>query len=145
MYLIQSIASSFNISIMLSEASKNPIFSTMVGNLTLLLETTNGTKHQLNSKYNTNKDVYISIDNELKPALVRGFENSTSPEPSLLSAKCNNLFGCPSYGKSFSALPSVIGMIGNVSSNIGILTLEGKNDRASPTSSYYDHSLNKYV
>ena len=46
----------------LSEASKNPIFSTMVGNLTLLLETTNGTKHQLNSKYNTNKDVYISID-----------------------------------------------------------------------------------
>jgi hypothetical protein len=33
----------------LSEASKNPVFSAMVGNLTLLLETTNGTKHQLNS------------------------------------------------------------------------------------------------
>jgi uncharacterized protein len=116
----------------LSEASKNPIFSTMVGNLTLLLETTNGTKHQLNSKYNTNKYMYINIDNELKPALVRGFENDTSPSASQLSAKCINLFGCPSYGKSFSALPSVIGMIGNVSSNIGILILEGKNDSQTP-------------
>ena len=116
----------------LSEASKNPIFSTMVGNLTLLLETTNGTKHQLNSKYNTNKDMYINIDNGLKPALVRGFENDTSPSASQLSAKCINLFGCPSYGKSFSNLPSVIGMIGNVSSNIGILILEGKNDSQTP-------------
>ena len=110
----------------LSEASKNPIFNTMVGNLTLLLETTNGTKHQLNSKYNTNKDVYISIDNELKPALVRVFENDTSPNASQLSAKCINIFGCPSYGKSFSALGSVIGMIGNVSSNTGILILKEK-------------------
>src|SRR6476620_2171077 len=116
----------------LSEASKNPIFSTMVGNLTLLLETTNGTKHQLNSKYNTNKDVYISIDNELKPALVRVFENDTSPNASQLSAKCINIFGCPSYGKSFSALGSVISRIGNVSSNIGILILEGKNDSQTP-------------
>src|SRR6476660_2199712 len=116
----------------LSEASKNPVFSTMVGNLTLLLETTNGTKHQLNSKYNTNNDVYISIDNELKPALVRVFENDTSPNASLLSAKCINIFGCPSYGKSFSALGSVISMIGNVSSNIAILILEGKNDSQTP-------------
>jgi len=116
----------------LSESSKNPVFSTMVGNLTLLLETTNGTKHQLNSKYDPNKDVYISIDNELKPALVRVFENDTSPSASQLSAKCINIFGCPSYGKSFSALPSVISMIGNVSSNIGILILEGKNDSQTP-------------
>ena len=116
----------------LSEASKNPVFSTMVGNLTILLETTNGTKHELNSKYNTNNDVYISIDNELKPALVMVFENDTSPNASLLSAKCINIFGCPSYGKSFSALGSVVSMIGNVSSNIGILILEGKNDSQTP-------------
>ena len=116
----------------LSEASKNPVLSTMVGNLTILLETTNGTKHELNSKYNTNNDVYISIDNELKPALVMVFENDTSPNASLLSAKCINIFGCPSYGKSFSALGSVVSMIGNVSSNIGILILEGKNDSQTP-------------
>jgi dienelactone hydrolase len=116
----------------LSEASKNPVFSTMVGNLTLLLETTNETKHQLNSKYNTNKDVYISIDNELKPALVRVFENETSPNASQLSAKCINIFGCPSYGKSFSALGSVNSMIGNVTSNTGILILIGANDSQTP-------------
>ena len=99
--------------------------------LTLLLETTNGTKHQLNPKYNTNKDAYISINNELKPALVRVYENETSPNASP-SAKCINIFGCPSYGKSFSALGSVNSMIGNVSSNTGILILEGANDSQTP-------------
>lgn len=42
----------------------------MVGNLILLLETTNVAKYQLNPKYNTNKDAYIIISNELKPKLV---------------------------------------------------------------------------
>jgi len=116
----------------LSEASKNPVFSTMVGNLTLLLETTNGTKHQLNSKYNTNKDMNISIDNELKPAIVRVFENDTSPNASQLSTKCIDFFGCPSYAKSFSALGSVNSMIGNVSSNTGILIMVGANDSQTP-------------
>jgi uncharacterized protein len=116
----------------LSEANKNPVFSTMVGNLTLLLETTNGTKQQLNSKYNTNKDVYISIDNELKPALVRVFENETSPNASQLSAKCTDIYGCPSYGKSFSTLGSVNSMIGNVTSDTGILILIGANDSQTP-------------
>jgi hypothetical protein len=55
----------------------------MIGNLTLLLvqnitNTANVTsttntfmpiQQQLNPEYNTNKDVYISIDNELKPNL----------------------------------------------------------------------------
>jgi hypothetical protein len=55
----------------------------MIGNLTLLLvqninNTANVTsttntfmpiQRQLNPEYNTNKDVYISIDNELKPNL----------------------------------------------------------------------------
>src|SRR5215212_358553 len=116
----------------LSEANKNPVFTTMVGNLTLLLETTNGTKQQLNSKYDTNKDVHINIDNELKPALVRVFENDTSPNASQLSAKCLDIYGCPSYGKSFSALGSVNSMIGNVTSNTGILILVGKNDSQTP-------------
>jgi hypothetical protein len=67
----------------LQEANENPVFSTMIGNLTLLLvqnitntanvtSTTNTSipiQQQLNPEYNTNKDVYISIDNELKPNL----------------------------------------------------------------------------
>jgi len=82
-------------------------------------------------KNNTNDDL-ISIEGVLMPALVRGYENDTSPNASMLSAKCISLYGCPSLGKSFSALPSVIGMIGNVSSNIGVLILEGQNDSQTP-------------
>ena len=114
--------------ISVKEASKDPIFQKLVGgNLTqLLLNPTNVTEQN-----NTNDDL-ISIEGVLKPALVRGYENETSINASQLSEKCIALYGCPSLGKSFSALPSVIGMIGNVSSNIGILILEGQNDSQTP-------------
>ena len=114
--------------ISVKEASKDPIFQKLVGgNLTqLLLNPTNVTEQN-----NTNDDL-ISIAGVLKPALVRGYENETSINVSQLSEKCIALYGCPSLGKSFSALPSVIGMIGNVSSNIGILILEGQNDSQTP-------------
>ena len=114
--------------ISVKEASKDPIFQKLVGgNLTqLLLNPTNVTKQ------NNTTDDLISIEGVLKPALVRGYENDTSPNASQLSEKCIALYGCPSLGKSFSALPSVIGMIGNVSSNIGILILEGQNDSQTP-------------
>ena len=114
--------------ISVKEASKDPIFQKLVGgNLTqLLLNPTNVTEQN-----NTNDDL-ISIEGVLKPALVRGYENDTSINASQLSEKCIALYGCPSLGKSFSALPNVIGMIGNVSSNIGILILEGQNDSQTP-------------
>ena len=127
--------------ISVKEASKDPIFQKLVGgNLTqLLLNPTNVTDNNRTGilpeqKNNTNDDL-ISIAGVLKPALVRGYENDTSINAinaSQLSEKCIALYGCPSLGKSFSALPSVIGMIGNVSSNIGILILEGQNDSQTP-------------
>ncbi|HEY5631349.1 MAG TPA: alpha/beta fold hydrolase [Nitrososphaeraceae archaeon] len=124
--------------ISVKEASKDPIFQKLVGgNLTqLLLNPTNVTDNNRTvtlpeRKNNTTADL-ISIEGVLKPALVRGYENDTSPNASQLSEKCIDLVGCPSLGKSFSALPSVIGMIGNVSSNIGILILEGQNDSQTP-------------
>lgn len=123
--------------ISVKEASKDPIFQTLVGgNLTqLLLSPTNVTDNNragtLPEQNNTNDDL-ISIEGVLKPALVRNYENDTSPNASQLSAKCLNVYGCPSIGKSFSALPSVLGMIGNVSSNTSILILEGQNDSQTP-------------
>jgi hypothetical protein len=71
----------------LKEANENPIFNTLVGNLTLLLtqnitnpanETpplnntsiSSSLSQQLNPKYNTNKDIYVDIDRELKPILL---------------------------------------------------------------------------
>ncbi|HKU84455.1 MAG TPA: alpha/beta fold hydrolase [Candidatus Nitrosocosmicus sp.] len=124
-----------------AEASKDPIFKSMVdGNLTQLLYNQNQTNITDNSSrngtisqqiINTNKDL-ISIEDELKPALVSAYKNDTSPNASLMSAKCINIFGCPSYGKSFSALGSVNSMIGNVSSDTGILILVGENDSQTP-------------
>jgi hypothetical protein len=119
------------------EASRDPIFQRLVGgNLTqVLLTKTNVTDKRndtLPGENNTTDDDLISIENELKPALVRVYENDTSPTASQLSAKCINIFGCPSYGKSFSVLESVVDMIGNVSSSTGILILEGKNDSQTP-------------
>ena len=124
--------------ISVKEASKDPIFQTLVGgNLTqLLLNPTNVTDNNRTGtlpeqKNNTNDDL-ISIEGVLKPALVRIYENETSINASRLSEKCVNIYGCPSIGKSFSALSSVNSMIGNVTSNTGILILEGKNDSQTP-------------
>jgi pimeloyl-ACP methyl ester carboxylesterase len=122
--------------ISVKEASKDPIFQSLVGgNLSqLLLSQSNVTDNRngtLPEQNNTNDDL-ISIEDVLKPALVREYENETSPNASLLSAKCIAIFGCPSYGKSFSALGSVNSMIGNVTSNTGILILAGENDSQTP-------------
>lgn len=80
------------------------------GNITqLLLSNPNVTDNHvgiLHEQNNTNVEL-ISIGNQHKPALVREYKNETSPSASLLSAKCINIFGCPSHGKSFSALGSV--------------------------------------
>jgi uncharacterized protein len=115
--------------ISLSEAIKNPVFNTMVGNFTLLLETTNATKHQLNPNYNTNKDAYISINNEIKPKLVALFESSSVVRP---GEKCTSISACPIWLKSHSALEPTLSIIGNVSKSTGILILQGENDTQTP-------------
>jgi uncharacterized protein len=74
----------------------------------------------------------ISIENELKPALKASYENHTSFSPSMLSSKCLNLIGCPAWVRSHLALDDTLSMIGNVSSNIGILILQGGNDSQVP-------------
>ena len=55
--------------ISIQEASENPVFSSLVGNLTLVLvqniTTVNGTAEQLNPWYNINNDKFISINDEL--------------------------------------------------------------------------------
>ena len=59
--------------ISVQEASENSAFSSLVGNLTLVLAqnitTANGTAEQLNPQYNINNDTFISIIDELKPRL----------------------------------------------------------------------------
>jgi pimeloyl-ACP methyl ester carboxylesterase len=115
-----------------SEATKNPVFSGMVGNVTVPLETANGTKHQLNPKYNTNKDAYISINNELKPKLIEELKSAPVVRP---GEKCNPLapLPCPIWIKSHYALEPTLNIIGNVHpATTSILILQGENDSQTP-------------
>jgi pimeloyl-ACP methyl ester carboxylesterase len=136
----------------LEKVSNDSILQNLVGgNLThLLLDRTNLTSYQNESVVGAqqpshrviNQDT-MSIENELKPALLAAYENVTSPTASALAAKCldvkysyfewsSGLEGCPIWMKSHSNLNSTLSMIGNVSSNTGILILQGENDTATP-------------
>ncbi len=125
------------------DASKDPIFKHLVGkaggNLTgFLLSHTNATAYHSEispsqSKQNvTNSNDFISIKDKLKPALVTIYENLTSPHASAFSAKCLDAFGCPKWFRSHLALDDTLNMIGNISSGISILILQGENDSQTP-------------
>ena len=94
----------------LKEANENPIFSFWAGNLTLILTQ----NKQLNPKYNTNNDIYLDIDNELKPILLENFKSQSVLR---LEEKCTASNPCPIWIKSTYALQPNLDIIGNVSSN----------------------------
>ena len=71
---------------------------------------------------------YISIDKQLKPLLMKSYENTTAFNLS----KCNNLFGCPIWWRSLFSLIPNLSVIGNVSKSTGILLLNGENDSWTP-------------
>jgi uncharacterized protein len=71
---------------------------------------------------------YISIDKQLKPALIKTYENITA----FNLLKCNNIQICPILWRSlFSMIPN-LSIIGNVSKSTGILMLNGENDTQTP-------------
>jgi uncharacterized protein len=71
---------------------------------------------------------YISIDKQLKPMLVKTYENLTAFNPS----KCNNVALCPILWRSLSNMIPNLSIIGNVSKSTGILILTGENDSQTP-------------
>ena len=71
---------------------------------------------------------YLSIDKQLKPALIKGYENITA----FNLLKCNTLIICPILWKSLSSMAPNLSIIGNVSKSTGILMLNGENDTQTP-------------
>ncbi|MGH9953571.1 MAG: alpha/beta hydrolase family protein, partial [Nitrososphaeraceae archaeon] len=97
LYAQQVLDHNHNGLISVQEASENPVFSSLVGNLTLVLAqnitTANGTAEQLNPQYNINNDTSISINDELKPRLIDQINSKSVVTP---GEKCNVLKGpCP--------------------------------------------------
>jgi pimeloyl-ACP methyl ester carboxylesterase len=76
----------------------------------------------------TNKPGYISIDKQLRPFLIKVYENLTA----LNLSKCNNIDGCPVLIRSHFSLIPTLSIIGNVSKSTGILILNGENDTQTP-------------
>jgi hypothetical protein len=70
---------------------------------------------------NTVEASHISIDKQLKPLLMKSYENVTAFNLS----KCNNLEGCPVWYRSIFSLIPTLSIIGNVSKSTGILMLNG--------------------
>jgi predicted esterase len=109
----------------IQEANENPIFGFWAGNLTLILTQ----NKQLNPKYNTNNDTYLDIDNELKPILLENIKLRSAVGP---GEKCTANKPCPIWVKSTYALQPIVNIIGNISSNTGILILQGENETQAP-------------
>jgi hypothetical protein len=124
--------------ISVKEASKDPIFqSYIVDNLTLFSDYSNNVT-SINIVINDTKlanDTNISINNELKPRLVKQFEeyvkklnNNQAPVSDERCLSDLDQFRCLMWPRSHLLSPRPLSIIGNVSSNIGILILMGEND-----------------
>jgi hypothetical protein len=136
LYAKEVLDKNHNGSLSVQEASQDINFQALVGgNLSLILtqDLTNGTK-LLKPEYIPNKDTYININTELRPALIERSKSFFSPSSSLSesSGKCTNLECCPSYQSSFLALEPNLSTISKVPSNTSILILNGENDTETP-------------
>ena len=109
--------------------AKNPVlFRNLVP---FSISQTNNTKAITNTlaKEFRNSSGYVSIDRQLKPLLIKKYENDTAA--SNLS-KCNDISGCITWAKSEFNLKPNLSIIGNVSKSTGILMLNGENDSQTP-------------
>jgi uncharacterized protein len=99
----------------LNDAIEDPIFPHLGGG------------NLLNQSSN---DDMINIKDELRPAALAAYENLVSPNSS--SSECQSISLCPIWANSHITMDSTLDMIGNVSSDIGILIQQGENDSQTP-------------
>ncbi len=137
LYAQQVLDHDYNGLISVKEASEDPVFTSLFGNITLVLAQnvasvngTGGTGERLGPQYDMNNDTLISINDELKPRQLDKLKSFTAVIP---NEKCNGLSGpCPIWLHSqYSLLPNV-DIIDKVPSNISVLILQGENDSDTP-------------
>jgi len=121
--------------ISLQNASKDPVFKSLIGDIYPLLTQynsayRNGTLDRNDSQYDVNNDKFIDINNELKPKLQEKFQSvSVMTE----GERCDILKGpCPIWVNSQYALAPNLDIIGKVPTDISILILQGENDTDTP-------------
>ncbi len=120
--------------ISLQEASRDPVFRSLAGDLTLFdtnnMSAVNGTAKPMNPQYDKNNDTLISINDELKPRLMDQLKSLSVVTP---GKKCNGLeISCPIWLKSQYSLEPNLDIISKVSSNTSVLIQQGENDSQTP-------------
>jgi uncharacterized protein len=113
--------------ISIQQLATDPVVRKFLVSLSVL--STNNTEDVTKAlQRNLGTNDYLSIDKQLKPALIKTYENLTA----FNSSKCNSLGPCPLWWKSVSSLTPNLGIIGNVSKSTSILVLNGENDSQTP-------------
>ena len=111
-----------------------PVPKSFLHTLSLHPNNTNAIYNTIAKEFGTNDS--ISIDNQLKPALIKYYKNQTSfnslPCDKLQGPVVSMSEGCPIWLKSHYALEPTLNIIGNVPSTTSILILQGQNDSQTP-------------
>ena len=110
-------------SISIQQIAKDPLLSSYLEST--ILHTDNNTKAIIKNqteKFDTSSQ--ISIQKQIRPALIKYYENETA----LNLSKCNDIRGCPLWFRSeFNLIPN-LSIIGNISKSTSVLILNGEND-----------------
>ena len=120
--------------ISLKEASKDPVFKSLVGDPNLFvtnnMSAVNGTDKLVDKQYDKNNDTLISINDELKPRLIDQLKSLSVVTP---GKKCNYLEDqCPIWVRSGYSLEPNLDIISKVSPNTSVLIQQGENDSQTP-------------
>ena len=115
--------------ISIQQIAKDPLLGYYLIPSSLLDANNNNTKvitDNLAEKFNSTG--HLSIQRQIRPALIKYYENETAFNLS----KCNDIRGCPIWFASESSLIPTLSIIGNISKSTGILILNGENDSQTP-------------
>jgi alpha-beta hydrolase superfamily lysophospholipase len=109
--------------ISIQQIAKDPLLSSYLEST--ILHTDHNTKAIIKNqteKFDTSSQ--ISIQKQIRPALIKYYENETA----LNLSKCNDIRGCPLWFRSeFNLIPN-LSIIANISKSTGVLLLNGEND-----------------
>ena len=109
--------------ISIQQIAKDPLLSSYLEST--FLHTNNNSKAIIKNqieKFDTSNQ--ISIQKQIRPALINYYENETA----LILSKCNDIRGCPLWFRSeFNLIPN-LSIIDNISKSTGVLILNGEND-----------------
>ena len=108
--------------ISIQQIAKDPLLSSYLESTILHTNNTKAIIKNQTEKFDISSQ--ISIQKQIRPALIKYYENETA----LNLSKCTDIRGCPLWFRSeFNLIPN-LSIIGNISKSTNVLILNGEND-----------------